>query len=178
MGRHGGGPQGRKHTKYKGVRMRSWGSWVSEIRAPHQKTRIWLGSYATPEAAARAYDAALLCLKGATASFNFPESAALRGVPDTLLSPKSIQRVAAAAAADASCSSADDASSSHSSTTTPQPPPPVTLASSPSDIGDGAIDEWIDDYELESAKCFDRLFASPMVEEVDELADINLWSFS
>lgn len=91
--------------KYKGVRMRSWGSWVSEIRAPNQKTRIWLGSYSTAEAAARAYDAALLCIKGssATSSLNFPTSTASHyGIPhdgNPLMSPKSIQRVAAAAAA-------------------------------------------------------------------------------
>lgn len=95
-----------KKKKYKGVRMRSWGSWVSEIRAPNQKTRIWLGSYSTAEAAARAYDAALLCLKGPSAAtnLNFPFNSSFYHHIDldhhtsTTLSPKAIQRVAAAAA--------------------------------------------------------------------------------
>ncbi|CAH2033572.1 unnamed protein product [Thlaspi arvense] len=93
-----------KIKKYKGVRMRSWGSWVSEIRAPNQKTRIWLGSYSTAEAAARAYDVALLCLKGPQANLNFPTSSSSYSSSHhlldekTTLSPKSIQRVAAQAA--------------------------------------------------------------------------------
>ncbi|CAH9087888.1 unnamed protein product [Cuscuta europaea] len=90
--------------KFKGVRMRSWGSWVSEIRAPNQKARIWLGSHSSPESAARAYDAALLCLRGAAASatLNFPLRLASYYIPPSdaaVLSPKSIQRIAASAAA-------------------------------------------------------------------------------
>lgn len=63
--------------KYKGVRRRKWGKWVSEIRLPNSRERIWLGSYDAPEKAARAFDAAFVCLRGpgaAGADLNFPDS--------------------------------------------------------------------------------------------------------
>jgi len=58
---------------FHGVRKRSWGRYVSEIRLPGQKTRIWLGSFESAEMAARAYDSAAFFLKGNSASLNFPE---------------------------------------------------------------------------------------------------------
>ncbi|MBA0551209.1 hypothetical protein Golob_022104 [Gossypium lobatum] len=182
--------------KYKGVRMRSWGSWVSEIRAPNQKTRIWLGSYSTPEAAARAYDAALLCLKGSSASLNFPNTS-LDYIPDTIMSPKSIQRVAAAAAAN---SFPDNGISS--STTAPVSPTPSSLvsspsmASSPSDQVDDVsliqslesismMEPWYTSFDdLQSPKYIDQMFnlvpfdpPTVMDDFYEELSDIRLWSF-
>ncbi|KAM7513077.1 hypothetical protein LguiB_011952 [Lonicera macranthoides] len=81
-------------SKYKGVRKRKWGKYVSEIRLPNSRERIWLGSYDTPEKAARAFDAALFCLRGHSAKFNFPDNP-----PDISggrsLSPPDIQAAAA-----------------------------------------------------------------------------------
>ncbi|KAL4302686.1 hypothetical protein GQ457_10G001540 [Hibiscus cannabinus] len=80
-------------SKYKGVRKRKWGKWVSEIRLPNSRERIWLGSYDSPQKAAKAFDAAQFCLRGNKAKFNFPDNP-----PDTTgarsLSPLEIQAFA------------------------------------------------------------------------------------
>ncbi|KAL1225844.1 Ethylene-responsive transcription factor [Cardamine amara subsp. amara] len=85
---------GESQSKYKGIRRRKWGKWVSEIRVPGTRDRLWLGSFSTAEGAAVAHDVAFFCLHqpDSLESLNFPHL-----LPPSIASktsPRSIQQAA------------------------------------------------------------------------------------
>ncbi|XP_071705154.1 ethylene-responsive transcription factor ERF021-like [Rutidosis leptorrhynchoides] len=162
---------------YRGVRKRKWGKWVSEIRAPMSKSRIWLGSFETPEMAAIAHDAISFYFRGDNARLNFPQMAT--SLPRPATSSTHDIRVAAQEATSLVLTHEFDAGSSSNNLTVPNNIIPTNVGLSASEIQ--AINDSPLDYSHELWD--DPQMSFPNIEtnfdhmnnNWDDIPDDSLW---
>ena len=170
-----------RHPVYKGVRRRNGGKWVCEVREPNKKSRIWLGTFPTPEMAARAHDVAAMALRGRSACLNFADSAWILPLPASA-NAKDVQKAAAEAA-----EAFRPSNSRLNSGNNVRPRPENLTLPPPEDMF--YMDE-VADSGMDMARFLARLaegvLHSPppclasgfQWDDADEDADIELWSFS
>ncbi|KAK2431027.1 Integrase-type DNA-binding superfamily protein [Trifolium repens] len=112
-----GGPQNSENM-YRGVRQRTWGKWVGEIREPNRGSRLWLGTFPTAQDAALAYDYASRAMYGPSARLNFPNVSDYSSIKEYLKDSSSDATDTATATAAASCCSSVVTTPATSETTT------------------------------------------------------------
>ncbi|XAR58123.1 hypothetical protein NMG60_11026517 [Bertholletia excelsa] len=76
-------PPKNNKQQYIGVRKRPWGKYAAEIRdSTRRGSRVWLGTFPSPEEAAMAYDQAAYLMRGRLARLNFPTEAVVASLRD------------------------------------------------------------------------------------------------
>jgi hypothetical protein len=161
---------------FRGVRRRgNAGRWVCEVRVPGRRgCRLWLGTFDTADAAARAHDAAMLAIAGGAGCLNFADSAWLLAMPaaSTYASLADVRRAVAKAVESflrrgEAAAEEEDARSAASST-----------SSSPASDDDGGEDMNWDLYYASLAQAM-LVEPPPTVPAFcdDGVAEVPLWSY-